>query len=236
MRIRPPETWAHPEVAEAFHARGWDVLREHWNRDPEHGPVGHCWQGMVRPVGDAGGDVVAPDLAEHGLEAVALGGGPASVGPIEVRADDRSLLACLPEVDVEPASRGLAAECAAFGEAIAVLSESIGEPPLRVALSMDASQLSIEVHWPPSSLRSDETVRRLAAVEFEAQVPNDPVGSLLDMRRLDDGWEVTVDLPPNGSGAVVLTATTALPRRPLCGPPPRPPANRTSSNGTARGG
>ncbi|MDX1632840.1 MAG: 16S rRNA (cytosine(1402)-N(4))-methyltransferase, partial [Thermoanaerobaculia bacterium] len=26
--IRPPEDWAHPDAAEAFHARGWFVLAE----------------------------------------------------------------------------------------------------------------------------------------------------------------------------------------------------------------
>jgi hypothetical protein len=223
LRIRPPEGWAPAEAAEAFHARGWDRLQEHWSRDGEVEPRGHCWRGTVRTVGNAGGDLVAADLREHGLEGVTLGGEPAAVGPLEVRADDRSLTACLPEARVDEAVEDLAGECAAFGEAIEVLDEAIGEAPLSAALSMDAGTLSLEVRWPTATLAADELLRRLASLGFEGRIGDREAGAVPRMRRVDDDWEVVLDLPPDGTGPVALAATTELPRRPLCGPEPLPP-------------
>lgn len=220
-RIRPPEAWAPRESAAAFHARGWDTLRESWITDEALGPIGHCWTGTVRPIGDEG-DVVASDLHEHGLEDARLGE-TTTVGRVEVRADDRSLTVCEPRVDVAGAIGDLAGECAPFGEAIAVLEDAIARPPRGATLTMDALRLRLDVHWRAPSMPMDLTIRRLAGLGFTGELAGE-VGDPPRMRRTDDAWEVTIELPADGEDAVTLRASTELPRRPMCGVERPPPA------------
>ena len=221
-RIRPPEGWTGTAAAEAFRARGWGVLRESWSTDASLAPVGHCYVGTVRPAFETPtGDVVLTDLTEHGLEG-ARAGETVTIEGLEVSFDDRSMTVCDPDPRVDDAVRGLAGECAAFGRAIGVLDDVIDEPALFAALSMDAQRLRFEVRWDAASLPMDRLLRRLAGLGFQGEMAG-PMTSPPRMHRVDDDWEVTIDLPVEGERAVLLRAVTELPRRSLCGPPPLPP-------------
>jgi hypothetical protein len=222
--IRPPEEWAHPEAADAFHARGWFVLTESWIADEDAGRVGHCWTGTVRTIGDAGGDVVASDFSEHGLPEVRMGE-TAEHGELLVYADDHTFAACVPEPGVAEAVSRLGAECAAFGEAIAILDDAIDAPPHAAELAMNAIELTLVVRWREAALAADRTIRRLTELGFEGEVAGQ-IGDPPRMRRTDDDWEVAIELPPHGEDEVVLRARSAVPRRPICGPEPLPPPRR----------
>jgi hypothetical protein len=225
-RIRPPEGWTGTAAAEAFHARGWGVLRESWSTEPSLAPAGHCFVGTVRPPLDETGDVVLSDLTEHGLEG-ARAGEATTIEGLEVSFDHRSLTVCEPDARVDAAVRGLAGECAAFGRVVAVLDDAIAEPALVASLSMDAQRLRFEVRWDATSLPMDRLLRSLAELGLRGEMVG-PRTSPPRMQRVDDAWEVSVDLPAEGERRVVLRAVTELPRRTLCGPPPLPPIARGS--------
>ena len=222
--IRPPEEWAHPDVAEAFHARGWFVLTESWIDAPAEERVGHCWMGTVRTVGEAGGDVVPSDFSEHGLDGVRMGESTLFAG-LSVYADDHSFVVCEPAPSAADAVRQMGGECAAFGEATQVLDDAIQAPPHVAELAMNAIELTVVIRWRESALAVDRTTRRLAALGFRGEAVN-AVGDPPRMLRTDDDWDVTVDLPPTGQDEVVLRARSRMPRRPICGPAPLPPPRR----------
>lgn len=226
--IRPPEQWAPAPAAAAFHARGWFVLTESWNADPEAGPVGHCWGGTVRTVGDAGGDVTPSDFHEHGLEGLVLGE-PLTRDGLTLRADDRSFSACADarateDDTVEAAVEGLMTECAAFGDALHVLHPHLAGRAQTVHMAMNAIEFTLEVRFvgPPEGLPIDDVTRRLAERGFRGEAAarmGDPPAMLRD----DDDWAVRLTLPPEGETEIVLFAETRVPRRPMCGPAPLPP-------------
>ncbi|MFK7989016.1 MAG: hypothetical protein AB8I08_23565 [Sandaracinaceae bacterium] len=226
--IRPPEAWAPAPAADAFHARGWFVLTESWNTDMEAGPIGHCWRGTVRTIGDAGGDVTASDFHDHGLEDLVMGAVPLDRDGLTLWADDRSFTACDADPGeagtVEAAVDGLMEECAAFGDALRVTRPHLAGRARSVRMAMNAIELTLEIRFEaaPGGLPIDELTRRLVARGFHgeatAQMGDPPM-----MLRDDDGWDVRLTLPPEGQTEVTLWARTRVPRRPMCGPAPLPP-------------